>query len=172
VPCCSGYFTSGAAVEANGGVVVHGQQLQAAARRDCSPPLCFVLLSLPLLSNVFPFYTPCLFFSAIPSPVSSFSVFFPSFLSPVSFLFILLSVFSSPLLLLALSAVFIGQRRAGASLSPPYCCAWGVGPSYPTTTPDEVANGCGSHGATSLVSHYEGACVLTEHAGRERGRHN
>jgi len=152
VPCCSGYFTGGATVEANGGVVVHGQQLQAAARRDCSPPWCFVLLSLPLLSNVFPFYTPCLFFSAIPSPVSSFSVFFPS--------------------LLVLSAVFIGQRRAGASLSPPYCCAWGVEPSYPTTTPDEVANGCGSHGATSLVSHYEGACVLTEHAGRERGRQN
>jgi hypothetical protein len=152
VPCCSGYFTGGAAVEANGGVVVHGQQLQAAARRDCSPPWCFVLLSLPLLSNVFPFYTPCLFFSAIPSPVSSFSVFFPS--------------------LLVLSAVFIGQRRVGASLSPPYCCAWGVEPSYPTTTPDEVANGCGSHGATSLVSHYEGVCVLTEHAGRERGRQN
>jgi hypothetical protein len=34
-----------------------------------------------------------------------------------------------------LRAVFIGQRGARASLSPPYRCAWGVAPSCPATTP-------------------------------------
>jgi len=67
--------------------------------------------------------------------------------------------------------IYWAKERGGVPIAT-LCCAWGVGPSYPTTTPDEVANWCGSHGATSLVSHYEGACVLTEHAGRERGRQN
>jgi len=96
-----------------------------------------------------------------------FSLKFPSLFqaSPCSFLpfslpspsFFFFSCFSSSSLL-SLRVVFIGQRGAGASLSPPYRCAWGAGPSCSATAPDEVANGCGLQGTASLVSHHEGAC--------------
>jgi hypothetical protein len=39
--------------------------------------------------------------------------------------------FFSPSLVLVLRAIFIGKRGAGASLSPPYCCAWGHRVSWP-----------------------------------------
>jgi len=94
MPCCSGRFIGGSAVEAGGGVVAHGRQLQA-ARSSC--PLlffrCFVLLSPLSLWSGFPLCAPCLFLSQTPSPVSnrsSFLSFFLFHLLPFTFLLFLL----------------------------------------------------------------------------------
>jgi hypothetical protein len=47
-------------------------------------------------------------------------------------------------------------KGVGASLLPPYRCAWGAALSCPTTTTDEVANRCGWQGAAPPVFHYDG----------------
>ena len=86
--------------------------------RSAFPPFRFVFLFL---------------YPHSPSPVygfPSFLFFFGPFSSlrfvPFSlFVFLFLCSFSSHLL--ALSAIFIGQRGAGASLLPPYSSAWGAG---------------------------------------------
>jgi len=118
----------GAVVEPDGCVVAHGWQLQAAvllfqaAERDVlalplSSSVCF-FLSLLSLSSGFSLCTPYLFFSQIPSFVSSFPIFFPSSLYFVSSLSILSILFSFFVPLLCWRwVVFIGQRERGC----PYC---------------------------------------------------
>ena len=118
---------------------------------------------------------PCFFLSQTPH-VSNFPVFFPyslSFVPPsffcsyfftslfqarlLSFLS-LLRLFFPPFfsLVLVLRVVFIAQRGAGSTLSPPYHRAWVARPSCPVMAPDEVANGCGLQGTAPPVSHNEG----------------
>nr|XP_034897488.1 transcription factor MYB20-like [Populus alba] len=43
------------------------------------------------------------------------------------------------------------------SISPPYSCAWGVGPSCPATVPIEVANRCGLQGRLRWLLIMKGA---------------
>ena len=71
-----------------------------------------------------------------------FLISLPGFKLPLNLSFLSLFRYSlfdhfplCPPFLLALSAVFIGQRGAGASLSPPYRCAWGDTPTCPATAP-------------------------------------
>jgi hypothetical protein len=138
VLCCSGCFAGDAAVEAGGGVVAHGRQLQAVARLDCSLPLVFrfAFSSLPYQASslsTLPIYVllnslPCFKLPHILSFLSLHSLFSRSNFSPL-----LNSHSTSPRFklpppnVLVLRAVFIGQRGARASLSAPYCCAWGAG---------------------------------------------
>jgi hypothetical protein len=103
----------------------------------------FFLYSLPLF-----------FFFFLPS-VTLLSFRSLSLLSAVRFFL------SFPLLFLCLSSsfffrvlalgVFIGQKRAGASLLPPYGSAWGAGLCCPTTAPSWLANGRSWQGAAPLV---------------------
>jgi hypothetical protein len=105
----------------------------------------------------------------------AFPVFFPflvrfplfgSFLSLLLFLF--LCPFSSHLL--ALSAIFIRQRGAGASLLPPYSSVWGAGLCCPATTPGWLANGRGWQVAAPLTSHHQGAWGFESSAGHAAHR--
>jgi len=194
VTCRSGCFAGGSAVEAGGGVVAHGWQLQAAvllfqaAKREI-PALPFSSVFFPLLRLRFLFFLflfMCVFFNSrssscfgivplpylsqslsfishSPSPLflaSPFSFFF--FLS-VPFLFVLFFLFS-PFLFFSLSSscvLVLGgiyrAKGAGASLLPPYCCAWGAGLCCPATTLGWLASGRGWQGAAPPVSHHEEA---------------
>jgi len=83
-----------------------------------SPLVFCFFLSLLSLSSGFSLCTPYLFFSQIPSFVSSFPIFFPSSLYFVSSLSILSILFSFFVPLLCWRwVVFIGQREWGC----PYC---------------------------------------------------
>ena len=142
-------------MEAGGGVVAHAWQLQAAV-------LLFQAMerevtALPLSSSVsfFFLFFHCQVFPFLYSLLSCLFLLKPSHVSNssslpslslslslsrrLSFSFRLISFsslsFFSSSSFLVLRAVFIGQRGARASLSPPYRCAWGVAPSCPATTP-------------------------------------
>jgi hypothetical protein len=118
---------------------------------------CFFLSQTPHVSN-FPVFFPCSLSFVPPSFFCSYfftSLFQARLLSFLSLLRLFFPPFFS--LVLVLRVVFIAQRGAGSTLSPPYHRAWGAGPSCPVTALDEVANGCGLQGTTPLVSHHEGA---------------
>ena len=143
MPCWSGCFAGSAAVEAGGGVVAHGWQLQAAmllfqaAEREVT--------ALPLSSSVSFFFLffrcqvvslfvlPALLFVSLSNPplfrTSQYSFLPLSISFPLFFILFVLSFFP-PSLVLVLRAIFIGKRGVGASLSPPYCCAWGCRVSW------------------------------------------
>jgi len=148
VPCWSGCFAGGAAVEAGGCVVAHGRQLQAvvllfqAAEREVtalplSSSVSFVFLFFRC-QVVSLFVLSALLFVSLSNPplfrTSSYSFLPLSILFPVFSILSVLSFFP-PSLVLVLRVVFIGKRGAGASLSPPYCCSWRAGLSCPATAP-------------------------------------
>jgi len=94
-------------------------------------PWCFVLLSLLLLSSVFPFCIP-LFIS-----LSNPSLFQPIFFPLLSLFHLLSFSFSSshpPPLLLALSGIYRAKGSEGVRIAA-LSCAWGAGPSCPATVP-------------------------------------
>jgi len=173
VPCWSGCFAGGSTVEAGGGVVAHGQQLQAAvllfqaAEREI-PTLLFSSVFFPFLRLHFLFFlflflfqyclsplalkVPLLYLSQSLSPVSSFPVFFLLFFFwSLSFSFFsfssLRSLFSLSLCVPLLCMLVLGgiyrANGAGASLLPPYCCAWGAGFCCPATVSGWLASGRG-----------------------------
>jgi len=132
--------------------------------------LCFPFSSVSPVSLSFLFFrfppSLCYFYvilSILSSSRVSFSLFFCSYFFTSLFqarllsLLSLLRLFSLSFFLMVLRLVFIGQRGAGSTLSSPYHCIWGVGPSCPITAPNEMAHGCGLQGTAPLVSHHEGA---------------
>jgi hypothetical protein len=193
VTCWSGCFAGGSAVEAGGGVVAHGRQLQAAVllfqavEREI-PALPFSSVFFPLLRLRFLFFLflfMCVFFNSRSSscfgivplpylsqslsfishspsplfPASPFSFF--SFFLSLSFLFFSFSSLRSLFFSLSSSCVLAlgGIYRAkgvGASLLPPYCCAWGAGLCCPATMSGWLASGRGWQGEAPPVSHHEG----------------
>jgi hypothetical protein len=117
LPCWSGCFAGSAAVEASGGVVAHGQQLQAA--RCCFKRQREMLL-LFLSPLVFRFSFSSFVVKWFPSLYSLLScLFLPQTLPPpLSLSLSLLLSFSFHLFfVLVLRAIFIGQRGVGVSLS-------------------------------------------------------
>jgi hypothetical protein len=107
-----------------------------------------------------------LYLSQTLSPISSFPIFFLFFFSfgpfPFRSFLSLLSILSFLSLSVPLSCVLaLGgiyrEKGAGASLLPPYCCAWGAGFCCPATVPGWLASGRGWQGATPPVPHHEGA---------------
>jgi len=159
MPCWSGCFAGGAVVEAGGGVVAHGRQLQAAvmlfqaAEREVTA-LLFIFLANPLLFqtrllsslslSLFPVCFPFLF---LPFPFR-FSMFFFSFLC----------VFPPPVTGLE-SNIYRVKGRGGIPIAAlslhmgrgaflPCYDAEGGGQWvwFAETAPDEGANGCGLQG--------------------------
>ena len=138
-----------------------------------SPPFPFLFFHFSVVS----LYPPGLFSSFLPR----FKLFLPPrfgflmvlfcsvrSLSSVRFYFslvppfrFLLFSFSFLYLGLASSAVFIGQRGAGASLLPPYHCVWGEEPYWPATAPGWPGNGRGWQGTDSLGLSFMRVCGVS-----------
>jgi len=142
VPYWSGCFAGGAMMDADGGVVAHGWQLQAVARRDCSLPLVFRFAfsslhyqasSLSTLPIYFSLKFPPLFqaspCSFLPFSLSSPFVFFFSLFSPLLSLFL---SFRPPFSLLALSGIYRAKGSRGVPIVA-LSRTWGAGSAYLTT---------------------------------------
>jgi len=118
---------------------------------------CFFLSQTPHVSN-FPFFFPCSLSFVPPSFFCSYfftSLFQARLLSLLSLLRLFFPPFFS--IVLVLRVVFIAQRGARSTLSPPYHRARRAGLSCSVTAPDEAANGCGLQGTAPPISHHEGA---------------